>query len=394
MSVGPLATDAKRLLDDIAASPRGAGTAGEARARRSCAAYLEAAGYAVREAPFEYSAFPGRWATPLAGLGLLATVAGTGHFGFHGAPRPALAALVAGLVGVGLFGWWSGTRGILDAPWLRRRGVNLVATRGTTTPALWLVAHVDSKSQPIPIGVRAGAIVLAALVCIALAALTAGALAGAEWSGAGDPAWIAATVVGVVAALPIAATTVGDRSPGALDNASGVVAILLAAGALPRETTVGVLVTSAEELGLAGTRAWAREWARAHPAATAINCDGVDDGGRLTVMRARGGDAVASALAEAGTALGAPVRIRGLIPGVLVDAVALADAGWRTATVSRGTLRTLMRIHGAGDTPDRLHGTGMAEAGAVIAEAARRLAARATHANERVGTPARANAPG
>ena len=70
----------------------------------------------------------------------------------------------------------------------------------------------------------------------------------------------------------------------------------------------------------------------------------------------------------------APARIRRLLPGVLVDAVALADEGWRTATLSRGTLGTLMRIHTSGDTAQRMSGAGIAEAARVMARAATALA--------------------
>jgi putative aminopeptidase FrvX len=150
--------------------------------------------------------------------------------------------------------------------------------------------------------------------------------------------------------------------------------VVLAAESVARDVRVGVLLTSAEELGLAGARAWARDVAPR--TFTAINCDGVDDAGALTVMRAHRGETVAAALAQAAGACGVPLRIRGLLPGVLVDAVALADAGWQAATVSRGTLGTLLRVHGRGDTRERLHGTGIAEAARVIALAARALAER------------------
>ena len=40
----------------------------------------------------------------------------------------------------------------------RRRGVNLVAIRGPEAPTLWLMAHLDSKSQPVPILARAAGI--------------------------------------------------------------------------------------------------------------------------------------------------------------------------------------------------------------------------------------------
>jgi hypothetical protein len=379
----PLVAAAKALLDRIAAWPRGAGSASERRAREACAARLQAAGFSVREAPFAYSAFPGRWATPLAGLMLLATVALSGNLGFHGSPRRALAAMLPGLVAIGAFARWSARRGVLDAPVMQRKGVNLVATRGVGWPRVWLVAHLDSKSQPVPIGLRAAAIVLGAVASVGLVGLAFAGIAGSVWAHAGSASWVVATVVGVLGALPIVATTVGDRSPGALDNASGVVSVVLAAEALPPTANVGVLLTSAEELGLAGARAWLRMAVRARsrvrieadaPPSLAINCDGVDDLGPLTIMRGSRAKGLARALEQAARDEGAHPRIRGLLPGVLVDAVAFTDAGWESVTVSRGTLGTLLRIHRPSDTAALLTGEGMAEAARVMARAATALA--------------------
>jgi acetylornithine deacetylase/succinyl-diaminopimelate desuccinylase-like protein len=366
------AVAAKALLDDIAATPRAAGGEGERRARALCGHRLAAAGFTVGEVPFEYSTMPGRWATPIAGVLLFVVTSIAGHLGYQGRAAAALGALVAGIAAIAAFALWSARRGVLDAPFGRATGINLVATRGASErPAVWLVAHLDSKSQPVPIGVRAAAIVLAVVACLTLIALAVVALAGARVGAGGQAGWQGATLLGWIAAIPIAMTTVGDRSRGALDNASGVVSVMLAAEQLSREIPLGVLLTSAEELGLVGARAWARQVAP--HASVALNCDGVDDAGRLTIIRAPGGDTVAAALMQAAERAGAPARIRGLIPGVLVDAVALADAGWQAATVSRGTVRTLLRIHRAADTPDRLTGTGMAEAATVIATAAEAL---------------------
>lgn len=360
---------AKALLDRLAARPRPAGSDAEGAARAHCAERLRAAGFAVREEPFAYSAFPGRWATPLVGVASLLTMMGAPHFGYHGQPRLALAIWLAGATGIGLFAWWSARHGVLDAPLARARAVNLVATRGEA-PRVWLVAHVDSKSQPVPIAARMAGITLSALAWLATAACLALGVAPGTWP------WPACAVVGLLAALPVIASTVGARSDGALDNASGVASVVLAAERLPRTVPAAVLVTSAEELGLAGARAWAR----AHPATggdrpLAINVDGVDDAGAMTIMTtgARGG-AVTEALLASARDEGLAARARRLLPGLLVDAVALAAGGWGAATVSRGTLRTLLPIHTAADRAARLTGAGIAGAARVIARAAERLA--------------------
>jgi len=257
--------------------------------------------------------------------------------------------------------------GVLSFPLDRRRGVNLVATRGSGSPATWLMAHVDSKSQPVPILVRAAGVTLVVLTWIAAVALASSqALAG---PGATTSAlWVAVGVATVVGAIPIVATTVGSRSPGALDNASGVAAVLLAAE-LSAPTPLGVCLTSAEELGMAGARAWVRARERPASGIVAINCDGIDDRGATTSMHSgRRPDALVDAVVAAGTRVGSTVRAHRLLPGVLTDGVALADAGWPVVTLSKGGLRTLARVHTPHDRADRLTGAGIAEVASVIVE--------------------------
>jgi len=252
-------------------------------------------------------------------------------------------------------------------PLMRRRGTNLVATRGGAAPAVWLVAHLDSKSQPVPILVRAGAIALHGLTWAVVILLCA-----AEWLGAPvADVWSELGGLAVATGLPIAASVVGTRSAGAVDNASGVAAVLLAAAAAPTARPVGVLITSAEELGLAGARAWV---ATRSPA-VALNCDGIDDEGELLCMYSgRRPTRLVAALERISRGAGSPLRVRRLLPGVLVDGVALADAGWDVLTLSRGTAGTLARIHTARDNLQLLSGAGVDDAVGVLARAVRELA--------------------
>ncbi|HEX6964523.1 MAG TPA: M28 family peptidase [Gemmatimonadaceae bacterium] len=357
----------RRHLEVIAAEPRPAGSAAEAAARRHCVAELASLGFTVMEESFEYSAFPGRFGTPAAGAVSILVLATVGHLGFHGAPAAALALLVAAGLALAVLAQWGARRGVLSLPWARATGVNLVATRGNHAPRMWLVAHLDSKSQPIPILVRALGVTVSIALWVVAAALLVAQLTGAHVAAL----WPWISLAGVVAGAPVAASIVQSRSHGALDNASGTATVLVAAGMLPRECELGVLVTSAEELGLAGARAWAR----ARSAGTAINCDGIDDCGglRLTFTGARPGSLV-DALVEAAAARGEPAVVRRLPPGVLVDGVALADAGWDVVTVSRGTVRTVACIHTPGDNLDAVQGHGVECAAAVIARAVAALA--------------------
>ena len=362
---GELPHEAGAMVRALAAEPRPAGGAAEARARVACARYLAEQGFAVRDEPFAYSAFPGRWATPVGGAASILLLGAAGHVGFRGGAGAALAILVAGGAAVAAAAAWIARHGVLRLPVLRARSVNLVAERSAARgapPERWLVAHLDSKSQPVPIGARAAGVVGSGAAWVAALAVAVAQLLGAGvatwWP------WVGAA--GAVAGVPVLLSVVGARSPGALDNATGVAAVLATVAQLPRDVPVGVLLTSAEELGLAGARAWGE---RATPA-LAINFDGVDDAGALTAMYTGARPArLLAAVAQAAGAQGVACRERRLLPGILVDALALADRGWEVLTLSRGTLATLGRIHRPADRADRVAGTGVAEAARVAASA-------------------------
>jgi len=312
----------------------------------------------VREEPFDYSSFVGRWGTPIGGIVSLAIVIAARTFAITGRAASALVLLLAGAAVLGVVARAAARSGVLTFPAARVRGVNLVATRGGDTPPLWLTAHLDSKSQPVPILVRAVGIMLLGASWLASIGLAAAQMAG--W--VGSSTWVFVVVTAAAGAVPVIATTVGARSPGALDNASGVAAVLLAA-----ETSrgpVGVCLTSAEELGLAGARAWVR----GRGPAVAVNCDGVDDRGTFTCMYSGARPtALIARVVKAATGCGSTARSHRLLPGVLTDGVALADAGWDVVTLSKGGLATLARIHTPRDRAELLGGTGIAEVARVVA---------------------------
>lgn len=225
------------------------------------------------------------------------------------------------------------------------------------------MAHLDTKSQPVPIAVRAGAIVGTALVWAAALVVAVLQLWRPEVAGA----WPWLVAFGVAVALPMVASTVGDHSPGAFDNASGVVTVVGAALGLPASFPVGVVLTSAEELGLAGARAWAE----GRTPGVAINCDGLGDEGDVTLMYTRRRpDGVIAAFVAAAEDMQDSARARRLVPGILTDGVALADAGWEVVTVSRARLGTLLRVHRPSDGLRNLAGTTLAKTSALVARAA------------------------
>jgi hypothetical protein len=359
-------TRARDHLTAIANSPRPAGGAAESDARGYCARLLREAGFAVREDPFEYSAFPGRYATSVFGLVSTLVLVVAMSVAARGDVGRATATLIAGGILLAGGAAWVARAGVLHAPFARRQGVNLSATRGGDSPPVWLVAHLDTKSQPVPMLLRATAIALHGLTWGAALALCVVGLFGGLFSAG----WSTVGAVAVATGLPIVASVVGDQSAGAVDDASGAAVVLIAAAALPRELPVGVLLTSAEELGLAGARAWLG----ARPAAVALNCDGLDDVGDMLLMYSGAKPTrLLDAFERAARTEGKQVRSRRLLPGILVDAVAFADAGWEAITLSRGTLATLARIHTKRDNLGQLTGAGIDDAAPLLVRAAQEL---------------------
>ena len=362
-----LGVQERELLARIAAAPRATGSETLAVTRAICAEYLRELGFDVRESRFEFSAFPGRFGTPAIGALVLGLVAAAAHWGARGHRVFPVVALLTGGVVIAAFGSWLARRAVLGWPFMRRAGVNLEASRRGTV-RVWLCAHLDSKSQPIPTLARVVGIAVESMGAAATLLLAVGAAAGVD---APYGAWVAAAVVTLLGALPVVLSVVGDRSPGALDNASGVVTALMAARGLNDVEGIGVLLTDAEELGLAGADAWAS----ARAPAIVLNCDGVDDGGEITIMFPSAGAAnLGQVIADASGATGIAHRTRRIPLGVLTDSVAFARHGSASVTFSRGSWSSLARVHSSRDDLSRLSGRGIPATARLLAETARRLA--------------------
>jgi hypothetical protein len=246
---------------------------------------------------------------------------------------------------------------------MRARGVNLEAARRGATPSIWLCAHLDSKSQPIPTLVRTTGIVLEAagilLTFLLCCAIAAGMVVHTFF-------WTFAAAVTLVGAIPVVLSMTGARSPGALDNASGVAAVISAARQVASDPRVGVLITDAEELGLAGARAWTLTHATRD--VIVLNSDGVDDIGEIQVMyTGRAPSVLLGIIGRASRETAIRCKVGRLVPGLLTDSVAFAAAGLATVTFSKGAWRSLARVHSRRDDLSRLRGTGIAEVAGLLA---------------------------
>jgi len=228
-------------------------------------------------------------------------------------------------------------------------GVNLIGrpVRPSARPPVWLVAHYDSKGQPVSMLVR----------LIGFVAIVAGLL----WLPFGVSTAIIPLAVGLSILLQ---NRVTDNSPGAVDNATALVAVFMTLDQLPRDAEVGVVFPDAEEFGLVGARALAAERAALFADAAIINLDGLDDVGTPIAFLHRPG-AIGNAVARSLNAR----RARWL--PVIVDGIALRRVARECVSILKGDARTMSIIHTPRDIVARVRLDGAASVAAGLARVLR-----------------------
>ena len=351
--------DARIALEALA-RPRLTGTEGAAQARELLKSRLEEYGYEVRESPFIFSSWPGRFGVSVAGfLYLIGSVWATWML-LQGHPGVALVVLLTLLFLVGAVAVLA-TPAMAVLRWGRVQGVNLIAHVPNHRPRYYMMAHYDSKSQPIPLAFRGPAIVLAALVWLANSVVATAALF--------DPIWnrtevaLALGAAGAISGLILVFCWVNNRSPGALDNASGAATLLGVAEREAARGDVAFILTDAEELALAGAIAVAGQLP---PSFGVINVDGIDDKGGLYLIerfgwRKKKGAAphLAAALLAAAEALNLPAKRRDVPLGLMLDHIPVVRAGTPALTVMRGSLGSMLRVHRPADNLEAMTGLGV-----------------------------------
>jgi acetylornithine deacetylase/succinyl-diaminopimelate desuccinylase-like protein len=327
------------------AIPRATGTEGNRVVREVLVEALQARGFKVETQEFPAapeSLIAVQVAGALLGGGAFAALLLSQIPGWS-ALLPVFALLLVG--GIGIHLQRSGTR--------PRRplatGVNLIARKGGGLPAAWLVAHYDSKSQPLSM---AGRLVAGALAIVGAAGLLVFAAA---------PSPIAAILLlpAILGGALLARCRVENRSPGALDNGTALVAILEILDRAP-DAHVGVLLSDAEEWGLLGARAAARERPDLFGGRPVINLDGLDDRGSPLLFVHRSG--------PFGERLRVELRARTAkrLP-VFVDGIALAPVAGECVTVMRGNWASTRIVHTPRDVPGALTLAGVKEVAAGVA---------------------------
>jgi hypothetical protein len=358
---GDVRTDAAFNVDEALrqiAKPRLTGSEGAAEVGGWIRTTLEGLGYDVQDRSFTFNPWPGRFGITAAGVLYVVATFTAAMFIYTNHPYGAVALLLILLVliaGGAMF-----ARAAIDSlPFSRVEGTNLLALPRSGRPRYIIMAHRDSKSQPVPLAFRGPAVVVAV---IAWLGLLIGALAHAARPLPGE-------LILVLGALAIGAGVVlifcwvENRSPGALDNASGVAAALGIAAREQRAGDVALLITDAEELGLAGARAAA---ATLPPVFGVINLDGLDDHGTVYVLERFGlfrksglAPHLAAALLEEASSRNEPADRRDVPFGIPLDHMPIVRGGTPALTIMRGSTRSLRRVHRAGDDLANLRGDGV-----------------------------------
>jgi len=246
------------------------------------------------------------------------------------------------------------------------------ASPGIDAPHLCLVAHYDSKSQYLPLALRIALFVILIAGGLAFALLALASLVSESFTAYA----LAVGVLVVISGLPLLLLDAGNRSPGAIDNASGLGLVLhLAEWIASQPELLGklkftILITSAEELGVKGAQACLQGISGGldgRDELQVFNFDGIGVAGRLYLVgsaRRRGSNKVNQLfhlVMESGSELGIPIG-RFALPGALFDHAPFAEAGYAAISLV-GIGKGSLAVHTVHDTPDKLHIRGFEQAG-------------------------------
>ncbi len=268
---------------------------------------------------------------------------------------------------------------------------NILASLPSTSappsvPHLYLIAHYDSKSQRISLPIR---VLLFALVIPGAFLFSALALLGTAIP-ALNPITVGLGGVVTLCSLPLLALDFGNRSPGAIDNASGVGTVLQLAeslsinsGQLDRLKPI-ILFTGAEEFSLMGAQAFVQRHEDElrnqveNGGVHILNIDGTGITGQLYFAGQKisaaqpSGKCLSVFLGEAQDALRIRIK-RFSLPGALFDHAPFADRGFDALTLLT-VGGSSWAVHTARDTPDKLNNTGFAQIGRVVSDIIEKLA--------------------
>ena len=382
--------DAKRAYHHIKqlAFPRLVGSAGETKAQDYIVQQFTALGLNVSRESFSFTKFPAE-VLPRLLCGLFVPIVLSVPWLGERFPIPICFVCLFSLA-VALFftQWQKRFEGLYDVG-KRYYSENIVATNGVkqddNTRAFLFVAHYDSKSQVLPIAVRAAAYGIAIVELIVLTVAMVIKVVIAAWL----PDYIVWGLAGTttVCLLLLQINLTQNRSPGGFDNASGVGVMLEMARvvmARGEKRCVTFLAAGAEEYGMCGALRYIQAHAHKYnrDSLYVINLDGlgVGDGVNLItrygIPPVRTTNALMEMFSVSGECLGIQVSERYLPIGVGLDSIPIASRGFETVTLTAGNVGSAaLRIHSKRDRSDLLNVESLQQVGELIVDVIEHTAA-------------------
>lgn len=367
------------------AIPRLVDSTGESEVQDYIVEQFTALGLDVSWEPFSFTKFPAEVLPRIISVLFVPIVLSVPWIGDRFPILVCLACLFSLFIALFFTQWQKRFEGLYDVG-KRLRTENIIATNGRkrdgNTPVLLFVAHYDSKSQTLPIAVRAVSYGIAIMGLVALTVVAVIKVGTGVWL----PNYIVWFVAGITVfcLLLLQVNLTQNRSPGAFDNASGVGTMLEVARvvmALEEEKPITFLATGAEEYGMCGAlryiQAHADEYDRENT--YVINLDGLGVGNGVNIVTRYGVPPVrttrtlAALFRASGESLGIRVSERYLPIGVGLDSIPIASRGFETVTLmARGVGGVALKVHSKQDQSELLNEESLQRVGELIVDVIKR----------------------
>lgn len=378
-----LAYDAKLAYYHITqlAFPRLVGSVGESEAQDYIVEQFTALGLDVSWEPFSFTKFPAEVLPRILSALFVPVVLFVPWFGERFPLLLCLACLLSLATAMFFTQWQNRLEGLYDVG-RKYRTENIIAKNGAkqngNTPAFLFVAHYDSKSQVLPIAVRAISYGIAIIGLLVLTTLMLIKLFTLVWL----PNYIVWGVAGITSfcLLILQINLTRNYSPGGFDNASGVGVMLeVARVVMARDEKIPItfLATGAEEYGMCGAlryvQAHADEYDRENT--YVINLDGLGVGNGVNLVTRYGlpptrtTRTLSDLFRASGESLGIQVSDRYLPIGVGLDSIPIASRGFEVLTLTAGAVGSVaLKIHSKQDRSELLNEESLQQVGELVVD--------------------------
>lgn len=354
-------SDYRRSVEDILRTivsfgPRAVGSSAEGLAAEFIAQYLQRAGLEVQRQTFQASFFPLVVAgKSITGLTLVILVLS----GFLFTNHPWVVLILLGLLLVQVPMVMLAVSGSkLSKIGQKYETCNLIGRTPNPRkelPTIILVAHYDTKSQSLNMAWRVILFLVPVVMGTVLFLATLLRLVGVLMI----PISIMWAMIGAagICLLVLFFSKTANRSPGAIDNGSGVAILLSLADRLPAKISpyanLVFLATGAEEIGLAGAIRFVREDSQQlrQNRTLVVNFDGLGSGGAVTLAGLKQSgpfkflEQARASLQEHGFAM----RYYKVVPGVGLDHIPFMRAGYLALSFTQGSIKSAKRMHSPAD---------------------------------------------